>query len=74
MSFLMVVTLCLNFPLGKVRIEWMPENLSLQVKTNSFVFSATRRRVLSVAANDISEKVTNCSWAVSLVVKNEELS
>lgn len=73
----MVVTLCLNFPLGKMRIGWMPENLSLQVKTNSFVFSATRRRVLSVTANDItdiSEKVTNCSWAVSLVVKNEELS
>ena len=51
----MVVTLSLNFPLGKVRIEWMPEDLFLQVKTNSFVFSATRRRVLSVAANDITD-------------------
>lgn len=55
LSFLMVVTLSLNFPLGKVRIEWMPENLFLQVKTNSFVFPATRRRVLGVTANDITD-------------------
>lgn len=28
----MVVTLSLNFPLGKVLIEWMPEDLSGQDK------------------------------------------
>lgn len=51
----MVVTPSLNFPLGIVQIEWMPENLSLQVKTNYFVFSATRRQALSVTANDITD-------------------